>query len=247
MKWYYVDEGGNQCGPFSSDELKAATAGVQDYYVFREGFADWCLASQTPELTGPPPATPPPLPRLDWYSAPITQAQKDKLILYGVEAHEGMTNGEASDVIERLKNSGVKPDKGNLARHKEKLEAAYLADSMRKLMEVITRLQSRDIEYSELDRVRIMIESLLEEVLYACDKRIEKLIKEGEKAVHSEDVNGFMSLFGKDGDWAELYKKPTRKQVEEVMKELDRIKPEGHQSEMDFINCLEVKFPGLRK
>jgi hypothetical protein len=245
MGWYYIDQAGGQCGPVSTEELRTVMAGSADYYVFREGFTDWVLASQVEELGPRSSSTPPPLPQAAWRSDPVTEAQKNRLMLYGVEVRPGMSKGEASDIIDRMQSSGVKPDKKNLAEYKERRDEAHLEDAADKTAHLIRRLKEPGLGCDELELISNKIESLAEEVLHICDKRIGKLVKEGEKAAPLEEINRNLSLFDDDRDWKEFYRKPTRKQVEQVLDEFD--KSGKFPSEVEFVQRLAQQFPELRK
>jgi GYF domain 2 len=59
MKQYYLHDGQNQIGPFSSEELKEKNIN-QETYVWKEGMTDWVKANEIAELKALFTNTPPP-------------------------------------------------------------------------------------------------------------------------------------------------------------------------------------------
>ncbi len=263
MEWYYVDPEGKSRGPVSLEEMAKENEGVADYYVFTEGLEEWVLASKMPEIISrmsqqgisivKPTPTQAPSTKPRWTSDPATEKQIILLTLYGIEARQGMTKGEASDLISKMKDDGIEPTPENRARHaklhadfEKREKKARLERDKISICDAIEQLSREDLKSDNLLSLKEKLEELLGALVEECESRAQDLEEiEQEKKNRLQEM---MGLFGKNGEMGDCFKKPTKQQVEETLAELDKSRPGAfYHGEGDFVEALEKKFPHLKK
>jgi hypothetical protein len=237
-EWFYIDGEGASVGPVSFERLLEDNLSVPDFYVFTEGMAEWKLASLMPEIEK----------RRNWRLAAATEAQKNRLRLYQIEICDGLTKGQASDIIEECKRRKTKATPEARAAYQKNKREQHLNEVQAKINDAFQALRD-----GQTDGLTLSL--LIPEVQEACETLIDELQMEVERMdgeVVDEDrqqeLKAFLSEFAPDGDWAAHFNKPTRRQAEEVLEELHRRNPANSMiSDVDFVRELERRFPDLRK
>jgi hypothetical protein len=206
MQWFYIDEKGDAKGPCSIQEVKAANMGRDDYHVFRDGMDDWRMVSAVLDFHQPAPVIPrsiAPAPKPEptspprsagWQGQPVTEKQKAMLVLSGLDPRTAATKGEASEAIERCKESGEVPTPENqkkadrLFRDLDKAERKnrsklIVAD----IEEAMKRLLKKKQTVEDAEGIKLLIDEKAEELKELCDERISELEDEAFNAEADED------------------------------------------------------------
>jgi gas vesicle protein len=126
----------------------------------------------------------------DWKSDPMSEKQKAMLILYGVIFKEGLTKGEASQLIENAINSGAKPTVETQAKAGEiwgNYRMTKIVEEMAKAIDVIS---NESVTIKTLKETKKKVKESVSDFTELIDRRIETL----------QDVNREIR-YEKTSDW----------------------------------------------
>lgn len=166
-----------------------------------------------------------PRPSKGYYAAP-TEPQMEDAEYYGVEVPDGIHRGQLREMISAaMTNPARQPSSEALERYEKKKLERRLRDADPETRRELLKDAAEDARYREKER------------------RLEK-----EQAKEEEDLKYtiYDMDFGRDGDWADFYRKASRIQLKEIFAWLDKNRP-GWSGASDIANAIDHLFPELKK
>ena len=166
-----------------------------------------------------------PRPSKGYYAAP-TEPQMEDAEYYGVEVPDGIHRGQLREMISAaMTNPARQPSSEALERYEKKKLERRLRDADPETRRELLKDAAEDARYREKE------------------SRLEK-----EQAKEEEDLKYtiYDMDFGRDGDWAEFYRKASRIQLKQIFAWLDENRP-GWSGASDIANAIDQLFPELKK
>jgi DNA-directed RNA polymerase subunit RPC12/RpoP len=166
-----------------------------------------------------------PRPPRGFYAAP-SEAQLEDAEYYGIEVPEGIHRGQLKELISAaMTNPARQPSSEALERYQKRKHERHLRDADPETRRELLKEAADDARYREKER------------------RLEK-----EQAKEEAELNYdiYDMDFGRDGDWAEFYRKASRMQLQQIFAWLDENKP-GWSGASDIAHAIDHLFPELKK
>ena len=166
-----------------------------------------------------------PRPPRGYYAAP-TEPQLEDAEYYGVEVPDGIHRGQLKELISAaMTNPSRHPSAEALERHQKRKLERRLRDADSETRKELLKEAAEDARYREKER-------RLEE---------EQAKEEEEFKYTLYDID-----FGRDGDWADFYRKASRVQLKQIFAWLDENRP-GWSGASDIAKAIDHLFPELKK
>jgi DNA-directed RNA polymerase subunit RPC12/RpoP len=214
--------------------------------------------------------------KTSWRDAPASEAQLKYLKAYNLCPDKPITKGEASDLLTKAENENLpkvelelepndyakekKEARREITRLKKQVSSPTLDNKIKKIEEklALTMLSEGDRtdltdELEELQYEKSELQEKLQDAIDELECIIENEKGDKEEAKDEKDdkemrIYDALELFGQGGKYSSYLKKPTKKQIREVLESLDEQYPEWElRGDESILATLQANFPELVK
>jgi len=131
----------------------------------------------------------------DWMHDPITEKQKAMLLLYGIQMGEGLTKGEAAELIDRAIKVGRTPTVENQTKASEQFGKIRLQEIVEQLTKAIDIIGDENVTITTLKNTKKMVKESVRSFTDIVDKRIQ-ILQDANREIQNEKTTAWMKEHG---------------------------------------------------